>query len=262
MAKQTEQTYQMIQVERQGPVFTIQLNKPPLNIMDAAMIEEVLMALQETEADAEVRIIVFRSAGEKAFCAGVSVKDHTPDLIRDMIPRFDDIFRHLARSDKVTLAVAQGFSLGGGFELVLMCDLVVAAENAQFGQPEIKLGQLPPVGIVLLPHLIGYRKAAELLFTGKNITAREAEAMGLVNRVAPAEKLSQCADELVKEMLTLSGSALRLNKNLLRRVSGLDFERVLQESEEFFLETVVPTHDAQEGIFSFLEKRAPQWTHR
>ena len=262
MAKPAEQTYQAIQVERQGPVFTIQLNKPPLNILDAAMIEEVIAALEEAESDLEVRIIVFRGAGEKAFCAGVSIKDHTPDRIRDMIPRFDDIFRQLARSDKVTLGVVQGHCLGGGMELALMCDLVVAAENAQFGQPEIKLGQLPPVGIVLLPHLIGYRKAAELLFTGRNIGAKEAAALGLVNRLAPAEQLSQCAEELLKEMLTLSGTALLQSKKLLRRLSGLDFERALRESEEFFFEAVIPSHDAQEGIIAFLEKRAPQWTHR
>lgn len=262
MPKPTEQTYQTIQVERQGPLFTIQLNKPPLNILDAAMIEEVLMALQEVESDLEAHIIVFRSAGQKAFCAGVSIQDHTPDRIRDVVPRFDDIFRQLARTDKVTLAVVQGYCLGGGMELAMACDLIVAAENAQFGQPEIKLGQLPPVGIVLLPHLIGYRKAAELLFTGKNIGAREAEALGLVNRLAPPEQLSQCAEQLLQEMLPLSGTALRLSKNLLRRVSGLDFERALHESEEFFFETVVPTDDAKEGIIAFLEKRAPQWTHR
>ena len=256
------QTYQAIQVGLLGPVYSIELNKPPLNILDMAMIEEVQAALQQADADPNARVIVFRGAGPKAFCAGVSIQDHTPDRIGEMIPRFHAIFRHLARTDKVTLAVVHGHCLGGGFELASMCDLVVAAEGAQFGQPEIKLGQLAPVAVVLLPYLIGYRKAAELLLTGSNIDARQTQALGIVNRIAPAEQLSQCVDELLKELLAQSGSALRLTKTILRRVAGLDFERALTESEEFFLHTLAKTDDAKEGIFAFLEKRAPQWTHR
>lgn len=256
------QTYQAIQVGLLGPVYSIELNKPPLNILDVAMIEEVQAALQAAEADPSARVIVFRGAGPKAFCAGVSIQDHTPERLGEMIPRFHAIFRHLARTDKVTLAVVHGHCLGGGFELASMCDLVVAAETARFGQPEIKLGQLAPVAVVLLPYLIGYRKAAELLLTGATLGAREAQALGLVNRVVPAEQLSQCADELLQELLAQSGSALRLTKTILRRVAGLDFERALRESEDFFLNTLAKTEDAREGIFAFLEKRAPVWTNR
>ena len=258
----TTQTYQAIQVGLLGPVYSIELNKPPLNILDLAMIEEVLAALQAAEADPAARVIVFRGAGPKAFCAGVSIQDHTPDRIGEMIPRFHAIFRHLARTGKVTLAVVHGHCLGGGFELAAMCDLVVAAETAQFGQPEIKLGQLAPVAVVLLPYLIGYRKAAELLLTGTNIDARQAQALGIVNRVAPAEQVSQCADGLLQELLAQSGTALRLTKTILRRVAGLDFERALRESEDFFLQTLAKTDDAKEWIFAFLEKRGPQWTNR
>ena len=262
MTKQTEQSYQTIQVERQGPVYSIQLNKPPLNILDVVMIGEIQEALKEAETDASLRVIVFRSAGAKAFCAGVSIQDHTPDRIPERIPKFHGIFRLMAKTDKVIVGVVQGHCLGGGFELATMCDLVVAAENAQFGQPEIKLGQLPPVGIVLLPYLIGYRKAAELLFTGNNVSAREALELGLVNRLAPPDQLASCADQLLQELTAQSGTALRLTKNVLRRVAGLDFERALQETETFFLEDMATTDDAKEGIFAFLEKRAPQWTHR
>lgn len=258
----TIQTYQAIQVERRGAVCSMQLNKPPLNILDMAMIEEVHDALREADADPNVRIVVFRGAGEKAFCAGVSIQDHTPERIGEMIPRFHRVFRILARTDKVTVAAVHGHCLGGGLELASLCDLVVAAENAQLGQPEIKLGQLPPVGIILLPYLIGYRKAAELLLTGASIGARQAEALGLVNRVVPPEQLSRCLDELLGELTAQSGAALRLTKQLLRRVSGLDFEKALNESEEFFLKTLVKTEDAKEGVFAFLEKRAPQWKHR
>jgi cyclohexa-1,5-dienecarbonyl-CoA hydratase len=258
----TTQTYQTIQLEQRDAVSTIVLNRPPLNILDVAMIEEIRGALQAIEADAANRIVVFRAAGEKAFCAGVSIQDHTPDKIAMMIPRFHDIFRMLARTDRVTIAAVQGHCLGGGLELASICDLVLAAEKAQFGQPEIKLGQLPPVGIILLPHLMGQRKAADLLLTGSSIGATKAEEFGLINRVVPNGELGRTLEELLVELTALSGTALAMTKQLLRRLAGLDFEKALQQSEDFFLNQVAATADAKEGIFAFLEKRAPQWTHQ
>jgi cyclohexa-1,5-dienecarbonyl-CoA hydratase len=254
--------YESIKVGHFGPVYAIELNKPPLNILDIAMMREIHGALEEAETDDGIRVIVFRGAGERAFSAGVSIQDHTPDRIGEMIREFHGIFRRLARSERATLAAVQGHCLGGGFELAAMCDLVVAADNAQFGQPEIKLGQLAPVGVILLPYLIGYRKAAELLLTGRNLSAQEALSLGLVNRLAPPNKLGERTDELLRELLGQSASALRLTKTILRRVAGLEFEKALAVSEEFFLNTLAKTEDAKEGIFAFLEKRAPQWKNR
>jgi cyclohexa-1,5-dienecarbonyl-CoA hydratase len=257
----TERNFQAIQLEQRGPVCSIILTKPPLNIIDFAMIQEIRAVLQEAEDDSGIRVLVFRGAGEKGFSAGVSVQDHTPDRVAEVIPAFDDIFRQLARTEKVTVAAVHGFCLGGGLELALMCDLVVAAENAQFGQPEIKLGQMAPIGLILLPYLVGYRKAAELLLTGASISAPEAHSLGLVNRVVPLERLSQSLEELLKALNAQSGALLRLTKRALRRTSTLDFEKALQQTEEFFFETVLKTKDAKEGIFAFLEKRPPQWAH-
>jgi cyclohexa-1,5-dienecarbonyl-CoA hydratase len=254
--------YHTIQLHQRDAVATIVLNKPPLNILDMAMMDEIHDVLGIIENDSVARVIVFRAAGEKAFCAGVSIQDHTPDKIGQMIPKFHSIFRLLARTEKVTVAAVQGHCLGGGLELANICDLVIAADDAQFGQPEIKLGQLPPVGIILLPHLMGYRKAAELLLTGASIGASRAEALGLVNRVVPPEQLSDSLDQLLAELTAQSGAALALTKQLLRRVQGLDFEGLLNESEDYFLEKVAQTDDGKEGIFAFLEKRSPNWNHR
>jgi cyclohexa-1,5-dienecarbonyl-CoA hydratase len=256
------QTYRTIQVEQSEAVATIVLNKPPLNILDIAMIEELRDALRAIEADTAIRVIVFRAAGEKAFCAGVSIQDHLPDRIGEMIPKFHEIFRLLARTDRVTVAAVQGHCLGGGLELASMCDFIVAGDNAQFGQPEIKLGQLPPVGVILLPRLIGYRKAAELCLAGDSIGASEAKKVGLINRVVPAGQLARAVEELIAELTSLSGAALQLTKQVLRRVSGFDFEAALRESEDLFLNRLVHTADAKEGISAFLEKRAPKWNHR
>ena len=156
------QTFRTIALERNGAVATITLAKPPLNIIDMEMMAEMQAALDDLEREPAVGVLVFRSTG-KAFSAGVSIQDHTPDKIGRMIPLFHGVFRRLAKTDKITIAAVHGVCLGGGFELASMCDLVVATEDAQFGQPEIKLGQLPPVGVILLPYLIGYRKAAELV---------------------------------------------------------------------------------------------------
>jgi cyclohexa-1,5-dienecarbonyl-CoA hydratase len=227
-----------------------------------AMMDEIRHALELIESNAAARVIVFRAAGEKAFCAGVSIQDHTPDRIGQMIPKFHGIFRLLAPTDKVTVAAVHGHCLGGGLELASICDLVIAADDAQFGQPEIKLGQLPPIGIILLPHLIGYRRAAELLLTGRSIGASEAGVLGLVNRVVPPEQLAESLDQLLGELTARSGAALALTKQFLRRVQGLDFDRLLNESEDYFLEKVAQTDDGKEGIFAFLEKRAPNWNHR
>ncbi len=257
----TTPNYTTIAVERAEPVLTIELRRPPLNIINIAMMEEIAAALTAAEADAGVRFIVFRAAGEKAFCAGVSIQDHLPATIEQMILSFHAIFRLLAKSDKIIVAAVQGHCLGGGLELVAMCDMVIATETAQFGQPEIKLGQMPPVGVILLPHLIGYRKAAEMILTGASIPAREALALGLVNRVVDGDALATSLHALLGEMIAQSGTALRLTKHLLQRTRGLDFNRLLDDSESFFLNRLAPTHDAKEGIVAFLEKRAPHWNH-
>jgi len=254
--------YLAIQTERRGPLYSIVLNKPPLNIIDIGMMKDIHAALQNAESDRDVSVVVFRGAGEKGFSAGVSIQDHTPEKITEMIPLFHSSFRLLAKTEKVTVAAIHGVCLGGGLELASLCDLVVATEDAQFGQPEIKLGQFPPVAVILLPWLIGYRKAAELILTGASIGAREAQSLGLVNRVVPAPQLSQCLDGLLGELTSQSRSTLRLTKRILSRLSGLDFDRALDESERFFLSTLAPTDDAKEGVASFLQKRPPQWRHR
>ncbi|OGW96898.1 MAG: hypothetical protein A3K11_07150 [Nitrospirae bacterium RIFCSPLOWO2_12_FULL_63_8] len=256
-----EPNFHAIRVERQDAVLSIALNNPPLNIIDLAMIEELLSAVRKATADPQVEVLVLRGAGPRGFSAGVSVQDHMPERVCNLIPLFDEIFLRLARTDKITVAAVHGFCLGGGLELVTMCDLVVAAESAQFGQPEIKLGQFAPVGVILLPHLIGYRKAAEVLFTGGTFGPRQAEAWGLVNRVVPEDELSGAVEELVHQILAQSKAILRLTKLFLRRTNGLDFEGLLKESERFFFESIVRTQDSKEGIYAFLEKRVPRWNH-
>lgn len=256
----SDPAYLTIKAHRLGQVLTIELDRPPLNILDMTMMREIQTALDAVANDTSLRLLVFRATGEKAFCAGVSIQDHLPDRIAEMIPLFHGIFRFLARTDLVTVAAVQGHCLGGGLELVSMCDLVLATDTAHFGQPEIKLGQMPPVGVILLPRLIGYRKAAELVLTGTSISATEAHMAGLINRVVPTDELASALDGLLAELTSLSGSAVHLAKHMLRRIAAHDFERLLDESESFFLNRLIQTPDAQEGITAFLEKRPARWS--
>ena len=238
MAEQTisERKFRTIEVERKGPVCTIALSKPPLNIIDMEMIGEihaVLHSLDDGEHPSGVGVLIFRGIG-KCFSAGVSIQDHTPDKIGEMIPRFHNIFRHLARTEMVTVAAVHGACLGGGMELAAMCDLVVAADDAQFGQPEIKLGQVPPVGIILLPYLVGYRKAAELVLAGNSIGAAEALCARLGQPGGAASAVARVARRHGARSDSGEPQHAALAKSILRRVAGLDFEaRSMKPSASF-----------------------------
>src|SRR5438270_12096608 len=161
--------------------------RPPLNVFNIAMMNEIGEALNECVSRHEVVAIVFDAARDaRAFSAGVAVEEHVPETIFQMLDSFHSIFRALAQISKPTIAVVDGAALGGGCELVVACDIVIASERARFGQPEIKLGVFPPVGCVLLPLIIGDKRARELILTGELIDAMQALRLGLVNYVIPA----------------------------------------------------------------------------
>lgn len=247
--------------QRAGALF-VRLNRPPLNILDMDAMGEINQALDAATARPEIRLIVFAGNGPKAFSAGVDAKDHTPERVAEMLGRFHGIFRTLYASDKISIARVHGHCLGGGCELATFCDFVIAAEDARFGQPEIKLGCFPPVAAIILPALIGQRRALDLLLTGKTITAQEALASGLVNRVVPLAELDAAVDDCIAQLSALSAPVLALTKKAIFAATGLDFNRALGEVEEIYLKSLMQTADAQEGIRAFLEKRAPVWQGR
>jgi len=248
-----------IQVERTGAVARVTLNRPPVNVLDIAALQELNAALDSLPAPPEVRFVVFAGAGEKAFSAGVEVGDHTPDRVAGMLGTFHRVFRTLWASDWITVAAVHGHCLGGGMELATACDFVLAARSARFGQPEIKLACFPPVAAVLLPALVGTRRALELILTGRTLTAEQAHALGLVTEVVEDSELETATETLLKTLSELSPAALPLARRAVLRAAGLDFERALEEAEKFYLDVLMKTHDAAEGIQAFLEKRRPVW---
>jgi cyclohexa-1,5-dienecarbonyl-CoA hydratase len=251
-----------ITVERDAEVARIWLDRPPLNVLDIAMLGELNAALEGLPAPPHVRFIVFAGRGERCFSAGAEVRDHTPERVAEMLGRFHAVFRKLWRSDWVSVASVHGPCLGGAMELATFCDFVVATHTAQFSQPEIRLGCFPPVAAVTLPALVGPRRALDLILTGRALTAAEAQALGLVTQVVGEGELESATLHLVKSLAAHSPAVLPIARRAVWRASGLDFERALEETEKFYLDVLMSTEDAKEGIRAFLERRRPAWVGR
>jgi cyclohexa-1,5-dienecarbonyl-CoA hydratase len=252
----TEIAQNLIDVARTERTAQITLNRPPLNVMNVAMLRVLGQALRDTLPQSDV--VVLQAEG-RAFSVGVEVKDHVPEKVPEMLAVFHDVFRQLAKSDCLTIAAVQGYCLGGGMELATFCDFVVAEETASFAQPEIKLGCFPPVAMVTFPVISGPRAALDLILTGRTITAAEAQALGFVSRLAPAGGLAHAVQGLLAELNALSPAALRITRRVLRQRMGSDFDAELAAMERLYLDDLMKTADAQEGIRAFMEKRAPVW---
>ena len=246
-----------ITLEKSNNIARVVMNKPPLNVVDIAMMQELDAALKSLKGDNETKVIVLAAQG-KAFSAGVEVADHTPDKVDSMIKTFHGIFHTLWSLEQPVVAAVQGAALGGGCEIAIACDFIVASEKAKFGQPEIKLGVFAPIATLLLPRLIGRMKANELLLTGDTIDAREAERIGLVNKVTPVETFEQEVNVFVNRLAMLSGAALRYSK----RAITLGLEQGLASVEKYYLNDLMQSSDAIEGLNAFMEKRAPVWKNK
>jgi cyclohexa-1,5-dienecarbonyl-CoA hydratase len=250
----------LIVFQKDKGVARLVLNRSPLNVLNIAMMREINAALETLSDDEAIKVLVFEAAeGSKAFSAGVDIADHTADRVEEMIKVFHSIFRSLDRLEVPTVAVVGGAALGGGCELALFCDMVIASEGASFGQPEIQVGVFPPIAAVALPGIIGPKKALEMVLIGDRIRAAEAARLGLVNKVVPPEELRTAADEFVSKLAGLSGAVLRLTKRAVRLGSSAPFAEGLTAVEELYLGPLMATEDAHEGLAAFLERRAPVW---
>jgi cyclohexa-1,5-dienecarbonyl-CoA hydratase len=240
--------------------YCITLNDPPLNILDIAMLEELRDAIGRVRGDRHALII--NASGEKAFSAGASVQDHLGDRVVAMLATFHDCFRALAKLDVVTIALVRGAALGGGCELALACDFVLASDRARFGQPEINLGVFPPVAAYQLSRQIAPRKGLELLLGGDPIDAMTAASLGLVNAVFPSADFDANATEWLAKIFRQSASSLRMAKKAFRLAQSADFDERLAAVERLYLEELMKTGDANEGLNAFIEKRKPVWRGR
>jgi len=253
--------YASIACDVQEGVARITLNRPPLNILNIAMMQEINSALDALGSRADAKVLVIDHEG-KAFSAGVDIKDHTAEKVDAMIEVLHRIFQLLGALELPTLAVVKGPALGAGCELATFCDMVLASQQATFGVPEIKVGVFPPIAAAVLPRLIGRNRALEMIFTGEVVGAEEARQMGLVNRVFPAEGFREKVDEFIAKLTSLSAPVLKLAKRAVDRGLYLSVTEAMSKAEEIYLDDLMRTEDAHEGLQAFLEKRKPHWKNR
>jgi cyclohexa-1,5-dienecarbonyl-CoA hydratase len=242
-----------------SPVARIALQNPPLNVIDIAMMEELARALGEIESRPDISVIVFSGEGAN-FSAGVNVADHTPDKVEQMLSKFHAVILAVVGSKKVTIAAIHGNCLGGGAELAMVCDIAYTAASAQWGFPEIKLGCYPPVACTALAALIGQKRAAELILTGRTISGTEAAEIGLASRAVGDGELNSNVEATVVELAKLSSAALNVTKKAIYAWDSMHFDKGLARAEKIYLEDLMQTADAHEGIRAFMEKREPKWT--
>jgi enoyl-CoA hydratase len=256
-------SYETIQVETKGRVGIIRLNRPQaLNALNAQMCADLTAALDGFEADANIGCIVI-TGSEKAFAAGADIKEMSGKTYMDMFADdFPARWERVARTRKPLIAAVAGFALGGGCELAMMCDLLIAADNAKFGQPEIKLGVIPGIGgTQRLTRAIGKAKTMDLCLTGRMMDVQEAERAGLVSRIVP---LADLMTETLKAAETIAGMSLP-TLMVAKESVNRSFESSLTEGLRFerrVFHGLFATEDQTEGMAAFVEKRPPQFKNR
>ena len=257
----TEPKLTRISVEIEDAIARISLRNPPLNVIDIPMMEELLQAFAAIEGRPEISVVLLCAEGN-AFSAGVDVAAHTPDKVEGMLAKFHGIVRTMAATRKVTIAAVHGLCLGGGAELAIVCDMVYTSDDAEWAFPEIKLGCFPPVACTALAALVGQKKAAELILTGRSVTGREAAEIGLATSAFSDSHLNSAVQACAAQLARLSPASLAVAKKASYAWDSMHFDKGLARAEKIYFEDLMKTEDAQEGIRAFMEKRPPKWSGR
>lgn len=257
MTLASKAAFNRILIDLQIPVVRITLNNPPLNVIDLEMIGELLAALEQIEAIAEISTIVFMGS-EHVFSSGVDIAAHAPDCVRNLLTAFHGVMRAIVATKKLTIVAARRHCLGGAAELAVLCDIVYASADSVWGFPEIKLACFPPVASVALASIVGQKLAAEMILTGRTINGQEALAAGLVNGVAedPETLVAECLSRVAQ----LSPAAIGMAKKAFYAWDSIHFDKGLARAEQIYLDDLMKTSDAQEGIRAHMERRRPQWS--
>ena len=250
--------YKTIVVKEKNMIGRITFNRPPLNILNIEMMQEINHALNVFQKQ-KLKVLILDANG-KAFSAGVDISDHTKEKVNEMIQIFHSIFSNLNKIEVPTIALVNGAALGGGCEVAIFCDIVFASEKSKFGQPEIKVGVLPPVAAAIFPKLIWNKKALELIMTGEIISAEEAKNLGLVNHILPLKNFEVEAEKFINEKIANNSAVvLQLTKRAFIEGVTQNYTESIKKIEAIYLNELMKTKDANEGLAAFLEKRQPIW---
>src|SRR5437588_6608653 len=250
--------YQKLSLEVAAPIARLVFANGSQNVIDIPMMQELVPALEEVENNSSVSTLVITGEGAN-FSSGVDVAAHRPESVREMLTEFHSVIRRLINSKKVTVAAVRGNCLGGGAELAMVCDMVYTAREARWGFSEIKLGCFPPVAAVGLAALVGQKRAAELILSGRQISGAEALAVGLANAAVDDSELDATVGEACDRLAQLSPASLAVTKKALYCWDAMHFEKGLARAEKIYLDELMQLADAQEGIEAWLEKRKPEW---
>jgi cyclohexa-1,5-dienecarbonyl-CoA hydratase len=253
--------FKTILIEEKDLIGKIIFNTPPLNILNIEMMIELNQAITYFK-NKNLKLLVIAANG-KAFSAGVDVSDHTKEKVNEMIKVFHKIFTNLSDISAPILALVNGAALGGGCEIAMFCDIVIASEKSKFGQPEIQVGVFPPIAAAIFPKLIFPKKALELMVTGEIISAKKAQELGLINHVFPVDTFEDEVETFITEKIANNSAiALQLTKKAFLEGVTHKYSDAIANIEDIYLKKLMKTYDANEGLTAFLEKRKPDWKNK
>lgn len=247
-----------IKIVKTSNIATITLDKPPLNILNTEDLMFLSQNLISLSKDKNLKIIIFRSEG-KVFSAGIDITDHSLEKTNQMLKNFHDLFLIMNNLEIPTLSVITGGCYGGGAEIALFCDFVIASENAHFTHSEIKIGCFPPISLVLLPYLVSNKKALEIILTGNKITAKTALDIGLVNYLSGEKFIEREVNSFVEKITKNSRSVNSLTLKAFKTINTPDLKNKLNQAEKIYLDELLKLEDYKEGIESFINKKNPEW---
>lgn len=253
--------FAFIRYRVEGPVARLTLQHPEHNLLNERMLRELADGIGMIAENNAVKLIVLDAAG-KIFCAGVDIGEYTGERAFSMLDAFHAACIAMVEAPQPVLVIVDGAAIGGGAELVAYGDLVVATPRARFALPEITIGMFPPLASTMFPHIVGPKRALELVLTGEAISAERACELGLVNRLVPETQLQATVNELIGKITVQSGAVLGMAKKAVLGGMGLSLRDSLRNSMNIFLNELYRLEDSQEGLRALLEKRKPQWKNR
>jgi cyclohexa-1,5-dienecarbonyl-CoA hydratase len=254
-------SFEFIGYRVEGPIARLTLQHPEHNLLNEQMLRELAAGIGAVAENGAVKLIVLDAAG-KVFCAGVDIGEYTGERAFSMLDAFHSACIAMVEAPQPVLVIVDGAAIGGGAELVAYGDLVVATPRARFALPEITIGMFPPLASTMFPHIVGPKRALELVLTGEAISAERARDLGLVNRLIPEAQLQASVNELIGKITAQSGAVLGMAKKAVLAGMGMSLRDSLKHSMNIFLNELYRLEDSQEGLRALLEKRKPQWKNR